>query len=133
GQGQGLHRRRRESGRRFGERQGEPSRSREARLARRARSRRDRDGVVLVRQPGDRVGRAEDRRDPDGGLLPTGVLARREGRLLYEHAAAAAVALQGGGAEGRLPLGALVLLPPGAQAPPEAEGVAGPEGPAASR
>jgi formate dehydrogenase major subunit len=42
---------------------------------------------VLVRQPGDRVGRAEDRGDPDRGLLPARAVARREGRLVHEHAA----------------------------------------------
>ena len=38
--------------------------------------------------------------------------ARREGRLVHEHAAPAPVALEGGRAEGRLPLRPLVLLPP---------------------
>ena len=89
-----------------------PARAREARLARRARPRRDRVGVLLVRQPGDRVRRARDGGDPDRGLLPAGRRAHREGRLLHEHAAPAAVAPSGGRAEGRLPLRALVLLPP---------------------
>ena len=69
-------------------------------------------GVVLVRQPRDRVGRADAGGDRDGGLLPAGRGAPREGRLVHEHAAAAAVAPQGGRAEGGLPLRALVLLPP---------------------
>ncbi len=45
---------------------------------------------------------------------------RREGRLVHEHAAAAPVALPGRRAEGRLPLGALVLLPPRPPDPREA-------------
>ena len=47
-------------------------------LAGRPRPRRDRDGVVLVRQRGDRVGRAEDRGDRDRGLLPARRLAHVE-------------------------------------------------------
>ena len=133
GQRQGLHRRGREPRRRVGERQGEPARAREAPVARRPRPRRDRDRVVLVRQPRDRVGRAEDGGDRDRGLLPAGGVARREGRLVHEHAAAAAVALQGGRAEAGLPLGALVLLPPRPHAPREAEGLGRPEEPAAPR
>ena len=61
-------------------------------------------------------GEADARGDRHRGLLPAGGDAPREGRLVHEHAAAAAVALQGGRAARRLPLGAVVLLPPRPQA-----------------
>src|SRR5205814_2364051 len=102
-----------------------PARARQARLARRPRPRRDRVGVVLAQRARDRVERAPDEGDPDRGLLPPRRVARREGRLVHEHAAAPAVALQGGRAEGRLPLRALALLPPRPADPREAEGLAG--------
>ena len=70
--------------------------AREARLARRPRLRRDRDRGVLVRQPRGRVGRACAGGDPDGGVLHARGDAPREGRLVHQHAAAPAVALQGG-------------------------------------
>ena len=57
-QGEGLHRRRREPGRRLCERPRAATRAREARLARRPRLRRDRDRRLLVRQPRGRVRRA---------------------------------------------------------------------------
>ena len=76
--------------------------------------------VVLVRLARGRVGRARHERDRDGGLLPAGGLARREGGVVHEHPAAAPVAPQGGRAAWRLPLGALVLLPPRAADPREA-------------
>ena len=74
----------------------------------------------------DRVGRAPHRGDRHRGLLPAGRRAHREGRLLHQHAAAAAVALAGGRAEGRLPLRALVLLPPRADHQAEARRLRGP-------
>ncbi len=88
-----LHRRRPEPGSRVGQRQGAPPRAREARLARRPRSRRDRDRSLLVRQPRSRVGRAAAGGDRDRGLLHACRGAPREGRLVHEHAAPAAVAL----------------------------------------
>ena len=54
------------------------------------------------------------------GVLPAGRGAHREGRHVHQHPAAAAVAPQGGRAAGRLPLGALVLLPPRPAHPREA-------------
>ena len=65
-------------------------------------------------------GELRPRTDRDGGVLPAGRRAHREGRLVHEHAAAAPVAPQGGRAAGRLPLGAVVLLPPRAPDPREA-------------
>ena len=65
----------------------------------------------------DRDRRAADRGDRHRGLLPAGRGARREGRLVHEHAAAAAVARQGRRAAGRLPLRPLVQLPPRAADP----------------
>ena len=111
-QGEGLHHRRREPGRREHELEAAPARPRQARLARRPRRGRDRVRGLLVRQPRDRVRRPAHRGDPDGDLLPAGGDAHGEGRLVHQHAADAAVALEGGRAEGGLPLGPLVLLPP---------------------
>ena len=64
-------------------------------------------------------------------FLPGGV-AHREGRQLHQHPAAAAVARQGGRAAGRLPLGALVRLPPVRAGARAAGGLDRPEGPARS-
>ena len=58
------------------------------------------------------TGELKHRGDRDGGVLPARRLPRREGRLLHEHPAAAPVAPQSRRTERRLPLGALVLLPP---------------------
>ena len=61
--------------------------------------------------------------DRDRGVLHARRDSRREGRLVHEHAAAPAVALQGRRAEGGLPVGALVLLPPRQEDPREARGL----------
>ena len=65
----------------------------------------------------DRDRRAAHRGHRHRGLLPAGRGPHREGRHLHQHAAAAPVAPQGGRAAGRLPLGAVVRLPPGAPDP----------------
>ena len=62
--------------------------------------------------PGDRAGRAAHRGHRHRGVLPARRRAHREGRHLHQHPAAAAVARQGGRAAGRLPLGAVVHVPP---------------------
>ena len=66
------------------------------------------------------TGELKTERDTDRGLPAPGRLARREERIVHEHPAAAAVALQGGRAIGRLPLRPLVRLPPRTADPREA-------------
>ena len=90
------------------------------RLARRPRLPGDRERRLLARGARDRERRARHRRDRDRGLHAARRLARREGRQLHQHPAPAAVAPQGGRAAGRLPLRALVHVPPRAQDPREA-------------
>ena len=77
---QGLHRRRPEPGRRLGQRDAAAQGAAQPRLARGARPRRDRDRVVLVRQPGDRGRRGARRGHRHRGLLPARRRAHREGR-----------------------------------------------------
>ena len=119
-QGEGLHRRGPEPGRRLGQRAASPRArwptSTGWSSATWSRSRRRRSGTTRPRSS-----RASStRRDRHRGLLPAGGRAHREGRLVHEHPATAAVAPQGGRATGRLPLRALVLLPPRAADPREA-------------
>ena len=84
-----------------------------ARMARRARPRRDRDAPRSgTTSPEIESGERRSERHRDRGLLAARRRAHREGRHVHEHPAPAAVAPQGGRAAGRLPLGAVVLLPP---------------------
>ena len=109
---QGLHRRRREPGRRHRRtRSCTGSRWRSSTGSSCATSSRSRSAVVLARQrPRSRPASCAPRRSATEVFFLPAAAAHREGRLVHEHAAAAAVALQGGRAEGRLPLRALVLL-----------------------
>ena len=66
------------------------------------------------------TGELRTERDRDRGLSAPGRLARREERIVHEHPAPAAVALQGDRPFGRLPLRSLVRLPPRAADPREA-------------
>ena len=104
GKVQGLLPARREPGRRLGQRAAAAARPGQARLAGRARPRRDRERRVLEGRPGDRDRRAAHRGHRHRGVLPAGRRAHREGRHVHQHPAAAAVAPQGGRAAGRLPL-----------------------------
>ncbi len=96
GDREGLHHRRREPGGRARERQGAPARALQPRLARRARPRRDRVGVLLVRQPRGRVGRAARRRrsGPRSSSCPAAAHTEKDGsftntqRLLQWHSQA---------------------------------------------
>ena len=81
-------------------------------VARGARPLRARDRDVLARRPRGPLGRAAHGGHPDRGVPDAGRLARREGRALHEHPAAAAVARQGDRAAGRRALGAVVHAPP---------------------
>ena len=71
---------------------------------------------VLVRLAGGRARRAAHRRDRDRGVPLAGGGACGEGRHVHEHAAAAAVAREGGRAAGRRPQRDLVRLSPRAPA-----------------
>ena len=90
----------------------------QARLAGRSRLDGDRDrGVLAATGPEIESGELAHRGHRDRGVLPARRRAHREGRQLHEHPAAAAVAPQGGRAARRLPLRAVVHLPPRAQDP----------------
>ena len=82
------------------------------RLAGRARPADDRDGHLLEGRPRGPDRRAPTRGHPHRGVLPARRRAHREGRLVHQHPAPAAVAPQGDRAAGRLPLGAVVHVPP---------------------
>ena len=71
--------------------------------------------------PGDRDRRDRARGVPHRGVPPAGRLARGEGGHVHPDPADAAVAREGGRAAGRLPLRAVVLLPPR----PDGPGAAG--------
>ena len=106
-----LHRDRPEPRRGLGQRRAAAESARKPRLARRARHERDRDRRLLVRLEGNRDGRLPPRGHRHRGVLHARRRPHREGRHLHQHAAAAAVALQGGRAAGGLPLGPVVHLP----------------------
>ena len=114
GQGPVRHGREPDGGR--GQRRLQPSGAAQPRLARGARSRRDRDGRLLARRAGDRERRAHARRYRHRGVLPPGGLPRREEGLVHQHPAPAAVARAGRRAHRRLPFGAVVHVPPGVAA-----------------
>ena len=131
-QGEGLLPARPEPRRRVRARQGAAARHGQPRLAGRPRPVRDRERDVLEERPRDR-----DRRDRPGGVPHRGVpaarrLARREGGHVHPDAADAAVAREGRRAGRRLPLRAVVLLPPRPDDPRAARRVdrgQGPSGP----
>ena len=104
--------RRRKPRGRLGERLAPAPRDGQPRLARGARFFRDRKRGVLVRLPRDRERGAENGSDQDGDFLLAGGRPSAEERFVHQHAAAAAMAPQGGRAGGRLPFRAVVLLPP---------------------
>ena len=119
--GQGLLRGRREPGGRLGERRASPpGDGRTSTGSSCATSSRPRSAAFWYDSPEVESGELDPERDRHRGLLPAGRRAHREGRLVHEHPAPAPVAPQGGRAAGRLPLGALVLLPPRAPDPREA-------------
>ena len=95
------------------------ARARAPEVARGARPLRARDRDVLARRARGPLRRAAPGGHPDRGVPDAGRLARREGRALHEHAAAAAVARQGDRAARRRALGAVVHAPP-VQARPRA-------------
>ena len=101
-----------EPGRRLAALRPAAARARAPEVARGARPLRARDRDVLARRARGPLRRDAPGGHPDRGLPDAGRLARREGRALHQHAAAAAVARQGDRAARRRALGAVVHAPP---------------------
>ena len=133
GQDQGVLPARAEPGGRLGARPGAAARHGQPRLAGGPRPVHDRERHVLEERPGGRHRRDRARGVPHRGVLPAGRLARGEGGHVHPDPAAAAVAGEGRRAAGRLPLRAVVLLPPGPADPGEAGRLDRPARPGAAR
>ena len=116
-QGQGLLPARAEPRRRLRQRARPATRYGEPRLARRARPVRDRERDLLEERARDRDRGDRDRGVPHRGVPAPRGLPRGEGGHLHPDPAGAAVAGEGRRAGRRLPLRAVVLLPPGPDDP----------------